>query len=317
MLKVKRNSLLMLASLAIAWPVFGHLLPVTAKANDVTVAPFLQTVTLSPGDAQKSFELSITNNLATVQNLKLSVTNFGSLDETGGIAFAGSNANKLMSKYGLADWLSLSDSELSLSPHQTAKVTATIDNQSSLSPGGHYAAIIASSVNNGQGSGSQVSINQKVSSLVFATKIGGEKYDLHLNSISSDRTVSKLPKTVTLSFKNTGNTQLVPRGIVYLMSGNTFLSRGVINEQSSYVLPETNRIFDIPLKPIAASPKYIVGSFKIKVDYRYDGYDKFASRSQSFKLFSPLSLLIIIVFIVGLIFVLKKYPLKRKTKKAK
>src|SRR5207244_2068642 len=103
-------------------------------------------------------EVILTNHTMTLQELDLSVRDFGSLNDTGGILLEGSN--RYTQRYGLASWLSLGTDTVVLQPNETRSVPVTVYNRSSLQPGGHYGAVVAS-VNslNGQ-SGNSVVINQ-------------------------------------------------------------------------------------------------------------------------------------------------------------
>ncbi|MEK7594955.1 MAG: hypothetical protein AAB436_04940 [Patescibacteria group bacterium] len=253
---------------------------VAAKpSSQITIVPFLQSVRVQASEPTKTFDLTLTNKTAQTQNFHLSVLNFGTLNETGGLVFTGSNTKTLAKKYGIASWLRLSTNDLSLQPNQTATVQATIINDSSLSPGGHYGAVVAS-VNSSDVAGSnQVNVKQELSSLVFATKVGGEKYDLKLDSMRYESSWGRLPSSVTLRFKNTGNVQVVPRGIVKLISPRgRVISQGAINEASSYVLPETYRQIPVSLQNVAREgwwPKF----YRLEIYYRYDGINSFATKS--------------------------------------
>lgn len=255
--------------------------PITKKTTDnlVTITPFLQTVSLPASDPDKSFQVSVTNNSNNTQKFTFSALDFGSLDETGGLIFAGSNQTALIKKYGLVKWLTLSDSELSIEPHVTAQITARIINDDSLSPGGHYAAIVASVINGNQSISNSVTLNQKLTSLILATKTGGEKYDLRLETLAYSSSLNHLPQTARLVFKNNGNVHTVPRGVIELKnsSGRT-VAKGIINEASSYVLPESKREMYVPLHRLNSGRNW-PGTYRLQATYHYDGYDTYATRS--------------------------------------
>src|SRR3990170_3346223 len=90
----------------------------TAQNNDkskaITIEPFLQEVILEPGDSSKTFSVRITNNTGSTFDFELQPLDFGSLNETGGIFFSGTEAVELSSKYGLANWIELEQTGLSL-----------------------------------------------------------------------------------------------------------------------------------------------------------------------------------------------------------
>ncbi len=270
-----------------------------ATKPDVTISPFLREVRFSADDAIKDFEVSLTNNSHITQNFKLSVLDFGSLNDSGGVVFAGTNASKLLKKYGLANWLQLSQSSITIEPGKTENVIATIINDVSLQPGGHYAAIVAALENPDQLNVNEISINQKLSSLILATKVGGEKYDLALQKIIVRSSLFRLPKTITLQFKNPGNVHVVPRGTVKILSPNkTVLSGGVINEDSGFILPETMRQILVELHGRGIS-NFWPTSYQIEVDYRYEGLDQFATKFQTLYFVNIAGIILIILILSG------------------
>lgn len=265
----------------------------------VTVAPFLQQVQIAPTDGLKNFNVAFTNDSKTALSFHLSAVDFGSLDETGGLAFAGSNESALTKKYGLVSWLRLAVNDLDLAPGQTAQVTATIINDVSLQPGGHYAAIIASVKSQDAVTRNQISIKQELSSLILATKTGGDKYDLHLDSLHYGSSWWRLPQAVTLRFYNPGNVHVVPRGLVKLVAPDgRVVSQGVINDASSFVLPETYRQIPVALQSVGHSG-WRPGLYHIEVDYRYDGIGHYASKSFAVRFLNLSSLVIIVIVITS------------------
>ena len=266
----------------------------------VTIAPFLQQVQIAPTDGVKNFNVAVTNDSGTTLSFHFSTVDFGSLDETGGLAFAGSNESSLTKKYGLAAWLRLNVSDLSVVPGQTAQVTATIINDVSLQPGGHYAAIIASVKNQGAATRGQVAIKQELSSLVLATKTGGEKYDLHLDSLRYGSNWWHLPSEVTLRFYNPGNVHVVPRGLVKVVAPNgQVVSQGVINDASSFALPQTYRQIPVELQSVGHGG-WRPGLYHIQVNYRYDGIDRYVTRTFAAR-FLNLSSVLLITVVLGVV----------------
>ncbi len=160
------------------------------------------------------------------------------------------------------------------------QLDATIANEASLGPGGHYAAILMSLDNHsGQANGGSVTIQQKVSALIFATKVGGEVYDMKLTGLQHDGDWRALPGVITLTFQNNGNVHIVPRGTVKLLtSSGQIVSQGVINQASSYVLPETSRQLAIQMSSVGHHG-WRPGNYTLQVDYRYDGHEAFAHKS--------------------------------------
>ncbi len=271
------------------------------NSSILTITPFLKEIKFSADEGTKDFEVEIGNDSDKQQSVRLSVLDFGSLNETGGLVFAGSNANDLVKKYGLANWVQLSSSSLTIDAHKSAKIQATIIDDTTLSPGGHYAAIVASLDSGASGVSNQISVNQKLSSLIFATKTGGEKYDLRLDGIDAGNSRFNLPGFVTLHFFNPGNVHVVPRGTVKIFSPNgETVSQGVINEESGYILPETSKQILVRLNQLGHKDLR-TSTYKLRVDYRYDGIDTFARRDLPVYITSPLGLVILALLFAALV----------------
>ena len=274
--------------------------------QSVTISPFLQEVRIEAGDATKDFTLSLTNRTGRAQVFRLTALDFGSLNDTGGVVFAGSNASSLIKKYGLASWLTLSSKEVSLDSNKTAKITATIINDTSLSPGGHYGAVVAS-IDSPDEATNRIAINQQLSSLIFATKVGGEKYDLRLSRIEPQGGKFRLPKTVMLHFTNPGNVHVIPRGKVRILApGGKVISEGVINEDSSFVLPETNRRIPIEMRAVGRAGIW-PSVYRVQVDYRYDGIEVYARREQRLYFVNAVGIALVATALAGVIFAAYTY----------
>lgn len=280
--------------------------------STITISPFLHEVRFSADEATKDFSIEITNNTSTEQSFNLSVLDFGSLDESGGIVFAGSDASTLVKKYGLAQWLQLSQTNLSLGPNKTKEIKATILNDSTMTPGGHYAAIIASINSSGESTGNEININQQLSSLILATKVGGEAYDLKLEDISLNGNWLQLPDEVTLSFKNPGNVHVVPRGTVKVLSSSGgVVASGVINQESSFVLPETTRVITLELTKQGKASLW-PAIYTVQVDYRYEGIDQIARKERKVFFLNLPGLAVLVAIGGGLALLAKRARTTRK-----
>jgi hypothetical protein len=204
----------------------------------------------------------------------------GSLDETGGLIFSGLPQD-YQQKYGLTKWVSLAQSKLTIPARKVGKVDFTIKNEASLSPGGHYGAIIVRQVGEQLSSNERIALSPQAASLIFLRKVGGEKYGLSLPRIESNHSIWRLPTKVKLPFKNDGNVHVVPRGVVRIKdSVGREIAKGIINPESALILPERGRSFSVSLDPQAQ----IIwpGRYTIEVEYRYDGRDKLSHISQTF-----------------------------------
>lgn len=281
------------------------LLPGTAQAAPkapvgISITPFLQQIQIEPGDIAKSFNVTVGNQTESIQEITLSGRDFGSLNDTGGLILEGSKGG-YSQKYGLASWLTVGQDTVVLQPHESKTLDATIENRTSLQPGGHYGAIVATIGNPDQQATDKVVINQQLMALVLVTKVGGEHYDLRLKRIEQNGNWLHLPNTVKLRFQNPGNVHVVPRGLVELKSPNgTVLSRGVVNDESAIILPETFREIPVTMTPVdKALP--LPGIYRLVVTYRYDGFSYSATKTVWLRFINAgMYAVILLVLVVGL-----------------
>jgi hypothetical protein len=271
----------------------------------ITLSPALVQATVQSTESEHQIVFHITNNEPTHQNIKISTADFNTLDESGGLVFVGTNPTHLQKKYGLAEWITLPNTSLSLEPGQTAEISATITNQSTLSPGGHYGALMLT-LNDSSQSATQnkVAVQPIATSLLFVNKVGGDTHRLKLTTVNSNHNIFKLPRDITLRFYNDGNTHLIPRGTIEITDPRgKLVAKGVINENSNLLLPETYRKFSVPLKQISNS--VFPGKYKITTNFRFDGYDQIRTYQTSQFLLTPLLLLFVLsVVLITIIVVL-------------
>ena len=288
-----------------------------ASNQSIVISPFLSETKILTTDKSKDVSINLTNNTGKTQSFVVTALDFGSLNDSGGVLFAGKTDDKLVHKYGLASWLHLPQDHITLESGKSTKVQATIVNKTTLGPGGHYAAIIMT-VDNPTNAGSQtVSVKQKISALVFATKVGGEVYDLRLTNIQHDGDWRQLPKLITLNFKNTGNVHIVPRGTVRLVSpSGHVISQGVVNDASAYVLPETTRQMVVQTESVS-NHGWEPGTYQLQVNYRYDGYDRFASKTINLRYYNFTGIAFVCLMVFVLIVVGFKHQRSRSRSAAK
>jgi len=274
--------------------------------GSVSVSPFLANVRIESGEATTSTVFIVSNSSGQDEGFTISAVDFGTLNDTGGLAFSGSSISTFTRNHGLIKWLQLSPSHVTILPGQSEPITATITNDTALGPGGHYAAIIITRDTAGSGTPGTITVQQKVSALLFATKAGGEVYDMHLLKLQHDGGWRQLPALITLTFQNTGNTQVIPRGSVDILNPRgTAVAEGIINQASAYVLPGTSRQFLVQPHQLGGA-SWLPGRITIAVNYRYDGHDQFATKRFSFTYWNPLGLAAVAAMLAVLVYVVFK-----------
>jgi hypothetical protein len=292
---------------------FGQLTHKTLAATStpntpsgITLSPAIVQSQIQATEAQHQLDFKITNNKSVPQTINITTADFNTLDESGGLVFVGTNPTKLQKKYGLATWLTLPQTSVTLQPKQTSTINAFITNQDSLAPGGHYGALMLSLEEANQASlssNNKVSLHPIATSLLFVSKLGGDTHKLQLSNVYTSHNIFQLPGTATLRFHNNGNTHLVPRGEVNVTtSRGKLISKGIINENSQIILPGTYRRYAVDLHKI--STPLLPGKYKMDVNFRFDGYDQFRTYQTSQFLLTPAFLLLILVVIFALVVVL-------------
>lgn len=284
--------------------------PTRPAKSGITLSPFEQQLSVAPDDLSRTFNLNLTNNTTSLQELSLSSRDFGSLNDTGGVLLEGSNAYS--QKYGLTSWLKLGTDTVVLQPGETKNVPVTIENRPSLQPGGHYGAVVASVTSLDDQSSNRVVINQQLLSLLLVTKVGGEKYNLKLKDVSPNGNWFHLPNTVKLRFQNPGNVHVVPRGTVKLKSpSGKILAEGIINSESAYILPESFRELFVPLNKVASTPP-LPGVYNVEVDYRYDGINVVAVKNYPVRFLSLGTFAALLAVVALVVYILRRRKIASK-----
>lgn len=280
------------------------------KTKGFTVSPPFQEVVVNELQSKAYLSVKITNNSPVSQTLNLSVVDFGALDESGGVALLGSKPNEWQKRYGLASWISLKKDVLTIAPNSSEEISVTIDNKESLSPGGHYGGIMATLAGKSEEQGWNVDINAAFASLIFAKKIGGEKYDLLLNSAGLNNFYAlEIPGEANFRFQNRGNVHVVPRGTAAITDplGRT-VAQGVINPESSIIIPESFRVYPVVIR--AVSPAFAPGRYTMTVRYRYDGKTSFSETQYPFYFFGLFIMIAGLFVIFSLLLLFSRFPRK-------
>jgi hypothetical protein len=286
------------------------------KQPGFLISPYFQEINIQKDQANAPVSIDVKNNTGNPAVFRVSVLDFGTLDESGGVAFLGPADNL---KYSLASWISLPNDTLVLKPGETQTVKGTVENRESLSPGGHYGAIffkMEDNISTADNKQDQIAFNPSFASLLFVRKVGGEMYGLHLNNKDLTKSIFTLPSRIKLRFQNTGNVHVIPRGTVEISDPlGRRVAKGIINSESGIILPETFRVF--PNALIKIVPAFIPGSYTLSINYRYDGKDDFASERVSFLLIPPIFILaavLLTAIVIGYIILRSK---KKKNPKIK
>ena len=243
-----------------------------AENTGIYLSPPYTDISVDVSRMENFFYLTVGNNSSVEESFNISVVDFGSLDETGGVAFLTVDPDKSERKYALASWISLEKDVVTIASGKSEKIKVTILNKETLAPGGHYGAVLATLKSEPGNKQDKVGVNQSLASLIYVQKIGGEIQDLKFKRMEFSKNIFNFPKTVKLRFGNNGNVHVVPRGTVEIKNGTgVIVAKGIINGDSGKILPESFRILELSINRVKkwSWP----GIYSLEINYRYDGLE--------------------------------------------
>ena len=244
-------------------------------SRGITISPSFKDITVSSGLIEANSNVTVTNNVGSDLIGTIRVVDFRTLGDFGGITFG--QAGLLTGKYGLANWITLpSGDTIALPNGQATIIKVNIQNRADLAPGGHYGAVVVTTSSPPTAGSNNIKFKQELTSLLFVKKLGGEQFGLQLQSLTTDN-VKDVPGIVSLKFGSTGNVYVIPRGYIDVTdSKGRLLAKGIINPESTLVLPETARIFTTTLHSVSGTN--LPGSYTVTAYYRYDGQTGYTSK---------------------------------------
>jgi len=264
----------------------------TTGRGGVTISPPFQEIVVLPNQTSLPQNFALSNNNEASVTFDLSAIDMGALEDTGGVVFSGLTAD-YQQKYGLAKWIQLEQPSVTVAAHSTQSVNFNIINDATLSPGGHYGAIVVKTSDDVSTGHNKVSLLPQAASLLFVRKTGGEIYKLKFAGGISGTSWWGLPGQVSFHLQNDGNIHVVPRGIIVITDprGN-IVGKGVINPDSSLILPERRRTYDVVWKHVTKLA--LPGTYTVHVSYRYDGTNVYQNTSYNIKYIGlPFTLLVL------------------------
>ncbi len=274
-------------------------LAVDHKDGSLEIVPAYLEVSLEKANETKQIHIDLTNHSSHHVALEMFPIDFKQRDLDGLTTFIGQQEGSY--SYSLASFLSFESNRVELDPGEKKPFVVQIKNRSDVSPGGHYAAIIARLINESMSSGSTY-VAPSVSSLIYLSKTGGDKYKISLNDVSwpINSVVFSYPVYMQLTMQNEGNVHLVPYGLMEIKDNfNRRLFKGIINNNSARILPESRRNIDVDISRLTWSWPV---SFNTMTITGHDSLNKVTySRTKKFLYIHPLFVMLLLVG-VGLCF---------------
>ncbi len=268
--------------------------------QSITVSPSIVKLDLSKDKPEAT--LTYTNNSNQTLDISLSASDFNT------------NADYKLSfipptqsqnhKYALSSWVSFSQRTFTLEPDQKEDIIVFI-NSTELSAGSHYASILAQI--NSENPSSTVSIKEVLASLIFVrTNTGKEIDNASIVNFDPVRTFWSYPKSFALLFNNTGNTDVIPYGLVQIYGPfGHLVGKGILNEGSLDTFPESVRRYDINLTRLTHF--YPPGFYKATINLHFGKENRILNHTTIF--FSegsiPLGTILVIAIIALIALVIK------------
>jgi hypothetical protein len=268
--------ILVTIALGVAWPArpaaagasevwAGANLPVREKRGfGLEVVPARLEVVLGKAGEEKKVELTYINHTDQRLNLEIFPIDFKQGYE-GAMTFLNQQAGSY--SYSLASFLSLESDRLDLEPGKQRVFSVKVKNRQDLSPGGHYAAVVAK-LSQAQGEGEKMAqIAPSMAALIFLRKTGGERFNLSLKSVDWPQrlVVFSYPRHLNLLFQNEGNVHLFPYGRFEIRDfAGRLLYKAVVNTSSLAVFPESRRRIKVYPKIVQKSLPVSLNKISVK-----------------------------------------------------
>ncbi len=278
-------------------------------SDSVKIEPTFQELVIKDTDASVAGQLTLTNQSQVDQTFEIFAIDVKQFDSSGRVVLA----DKPLSgtDVTIAGFVTIPTARWSIPANQKQSVPFWVSNAPRLSPGGHYAALVARLVPSDT---VQQEVLPALSSFVLVRKIGGELYHLSLKPLESARQTVwwSLPKKLQLTFSNQGNIHVTPYGTVDFIDvfGHT-THRGIINESSLFVFPGSERSIETIIKPITASWPIMV--YKLVISAYSQPGNVPANTTSTIIIIQPVSAILVAGGVLALICI-KLYRSKRKSK---
>jgi hypothetical protein len=215
-------------------------------AGSLEVSPAIAEVVLHRGKEEK-LVLTFTNHSKKPVSVEVFPLDFKQKDGDGALSFLGQEAGSY--SYSLSSFLGLESRTLELSSLEKKDFVVTIRDRADLSPGGHYAAVVARVVQK-DGRPEMATLTPSLSSLILLRKVGGERFNLSLRDVSypNGLVAFRIPSAIQLTFRNEGNVHLVPYGRVEVRDVlGRMIYKGVLNQGSYRVFPSAIRYIPVAM----------------------------------------------------------------------
>jgi hypothetical protein len=278
--------------------------PPAESNNAIRVSPALSNIQLSAGETNTTIVAMVTNQTTSPLVVDITGRDFGAFTaKAGAISFYGKGYNPNTNPHGLQTALTFGSSKITLPAKTTQKVSISLDNVNKLAAGGHYGAVLFSPETLAASlSGTKISVQSAVASLIFLKTASGGTQTLKLLPFSESAVRFNLPNTGYVVLNDAGNSQTAPQGQLTLYGpSGAIISTSVINPGSGLILPGTSRLFTIPL-PFGNMRFARPGIYRMELQYRDSSQQKFTVINRSFYYVNIVIFIPVVILFIGVIY---------------
>jgi hypothetical protein len=237
------------------------------KNLGITVSPAFTTVQIGSKQPQMSFSVSIRNDFSVPVSMNATVS---------GLSI---HSNTLIPDNrpdsALANLISIVPSSFSVRPGSSLNIIVTVKDTATLSPGGHYVSLRITEVGAAVGSQSrQLSLQPAINSTMYVVKEDGAVRAISATHLHLARSLFSLPKLAIVTFNNSGNVLVVPRGVVTVAktsNATQVYGQAVINDASVPLFPSQSTTLETNIHFVRCLPLPV--KYTVALQYRYDGED--------------------------------------------
>lgn len=267
---------------------------VSAPQSGFTVSPAQLSFSVSTDTPTQTQTLQVTNTYES--NLQLTAE-LQSIDEAGARLVPNGPVQA-----DLAQAVSVSSTQFTVAPHATYQLSVQVNNTAQLADGGHYASLVLTQQASAVG---HASFQPAIAVSLFIIKNQNIRNNLQLTSQRISHTLFSLPTSVTLTFRNLGNTHVIPRASVGLYSygSDNLLAKAVINSESLPIFPGKQADFSAKLDTYGHT--FLPKRLQLRTVYRTDGSNIQLIKQQTFW-YVPAIDLIVGIAIIGLLWLRRR-----------
>lgn len=246
-----------------------------------TVTPGLLSFTVTSGGASQVTTLVITNSYAASLNL---VAEIRAIDESSARLVPTGPVDET-----LAQAIKLSATDITVPAQGSYQLQVAVDG-TVLGDGGHYASLVLTQRSTSTattGFVSAVAVN------MFIIKNENIRTNLQLIDFGTNRTIFTRPTSASITFRNLGNTHVVPRASVGIYDGQVLVAKSVINTSSAPLFPDRQAKFMAPFETYDNS--LLPRKLHMSILYRIDGSDIQLMAGQTFWYIPLIDVIVVVV----------------------